>query len=110
MTRPCADRLTVTSKNDRLTVSSRIIAALLSCTLLTAPVWAASSFRLEPLFMPIAPTLAQGRHPLAPQFSAATDSAPNNPEASKSAREPPPAPLQCEQRHSLRMTPARPQR
>ncbi len=43
MTRPCADRLTVTSKNDRLTVSSRIIAALLSCTLLTAPVWAASS-------------------------------------------------------------------
>ena len=46
MTRPCADRLTVTSKNDRLTVSSRIIAALLSCTLLTAPVWAASSSSL----------------------------------------------------------------
>jgi len=46
MTRPCADRLTVTSKNDRFTVSSRIIAALLSCTLLTAPVWAASSSSL----------------------------------------------------------------
>src|SRR6267378_1324305 len=43
MTRPCADRLTVISKNDRFTVSSRIIAALLSCALLTAPVWAASS-------------------------------------------------------------------
>src|SRR5882762_11211410 len=37
MTRPCIDRFAV---------SSRIIAALLSCTLLTAPVWAASSSSL----------------------------------------------------------------
>src|ERR1700687_1897779 len=67
--------------------------------------------RLEPLFMPIAPTLALGRHPLAPQFSAATDSAPNNPEASRSALEPPAcsSPVQAEP-PSLRMTPARPQR
>ena len=46
MTRPCVDRSTVTSKNDRFMVSSRIIAALLSCTLLTTPVWAASSSSL----------------------------------------------------------------
>src|SRR5258706_12571291 len=50
MTRPCADRLTVTSKNDRFTVSSRITAALLSCTLLTTPVWAASSSSLGTVF------------------------------------------------------------
>src|SRR5467141_619420 len=37
MTRPCIDRFAV---------SSRIIAALLSCTLLTTPVWAASSSSL----------------------------------------------------------------
>src|SRR3981081_4654383 len=67
--------------------------------------------RLEPLFMPIAPTLALGRHPSVPQFSAATDSAPNNPEASRSALEPPAcsSPVRAAP-PSLRMTPARPQR
>jgi hypothetical protein len=46
MSRLCVDRLTVTSKNDRFTVTSRIIAALLSYALLITPVWAAPSSSL----------------------------------------------------------------
>jgi hypothetical protein len=46
MPRLCVDRFTVTREIDRLTVSSRIIAVLLSYTLLITPVWAAPSSSL----------------------------------------------------------------
>jgi hypothetical protein len=46
MPRLCVDRLTVTSSIDRFTVTSRIIAVLLSYTLLITPVWAAPSSSL----------------------------------------------------------------
>jgi hypothetical protein len=46
MSRLCLDRFTVTRKVDRLTVTSRIIAVLLSYTLLITPVWAAPSSSL----------------------------------------------------------------
>jgi len=83
MMRPCADRLYGHQQNDRfLRVSSRIIAALLSCTLLTAPVWAASSSLGTVVYADRGPRLALGRHPWCHNFGA-TDSAPNNPEASE---------------------------
>ena len=46
MSRLCVDRFTVTRKIDGLTVSSRIIAVLLSYTVLITPVWAAPSSSL----------------------------------------------------------------
>ena len=46
MPRLCVDRFTVTRNIDRLTVTSRIIAVLVSCTLLITPVWAAPSSSL----------------------------------------------------------------
>ena len=46
MPRLCVDRLTVTRNIDRLMVTSRIIAVLVSCTLLITPVWAAPSSSL----------------------------------------------------------------
>ena len=46
MPRLCVDRLAVTRMIDRFTVTSRIIAALLSYTLLITPVWAAPSSSL----------------------------------------------------------------
>jgi hypothetical protein len=46
MTRLCVDCLTVTRMIERFTVSSRIIAPLLSYTLLITPVWAAPSSSL----------------------------------------------------------------
>ncbi len=46
MPRLCVDRLTVTRMIDRFAVTSRMIAALLSCTLLFTPAWAAPSSSL----------------------------------------------------------------
>src|SRR3989440_8118325 len=46
MPRLCVDQLTVARNIDRFTFTSRIIAALLSYTLLTRPVWAAPSSSL----------------------------------------------------------------
>ena len=46
MSRLCVDQLTVTRNIDRFTFTSRIIAALLSYTLLITPVWAAPSSSL----------------------------------------------------------------
>jgi hypothetical protein len=46
MPRLCVDQLTVTRNIDRFTFTSRIIAALLSYTLLITPVWAAPSSSL----------------------------------------------------------------
>ncbi len=46
MSRLCVDQLTVTRNIDRFTFTSRIIAALLSYTLLIPPVWAAPSSSL----------------------------------------------------------------
>jgi hypothetical protein len=46
MPRLCVDRFTVTRKIDRLAVTSRIIAVLISYTLLITPVWAAPSSSL----------------------------------------------------------------
>ena len=46
MPRLCVDQLTVARNIDRFTFTSRIIAALLSYTLLITPVWAAPSSSL----------------------------------------------------------------
>jgi hypothetical protein len=46
MPRLCVDRLAVTRMIDRFTITSRIIAVLLSYTLLVTPVWAAPSSSL----------------------------------------------------------------
>jgi len=99
MTRPCADRLTVTSKNDRLrsAVDYRSTAFLHA---LDRACLAVLLLRLEPLFMPIAPTLAGQASVGATIFGG--DRLSTEQSGSVQVRlEPPACFLQCEQRHLL---------
>jgi len=111
MPRLCVDCLMVTRMMDRFTVTSRIIAPLLSYTLLITPVWAVPSSSLGTVVYADRAHVGAAQTSVGAPFLAATGSAPNNPEVSRSA----PAPLACSfpvraSLRSLRNTPTRPQR